>query len=620
MNYEAEGREGQYWKALGLAPSEGSWKARRLPRLPPAGLGLEDVHGAADVPPPLPWEGERGGDSRLRHLVPWLAPHCTTKSGALRAEFFGVIATHVPSRTGLECYYRWCQLVREGETEQRGAEARAPLPGTRAPTRRKAPPDNWQWLFEGDTIEVEVAHPQIMDEVAWIKAKVLTVLADGTFQARIVLPDGSDQWEDWFSWQEEGTDWRRPAEAEASTTASGGEEGSSEEGGGGFSLDRLLPAAGACFCGTKRHLPSSGLHWNGVWLTCDGCGRRVHGDCASIDCEPSAGAAPYRCPDCPVGSGGGAAKRSVKVPVSLTAMTGRHGLALGERILVEYAGVVARLHGEWFGGWVAAVYEDGTCDVHYLDGDKEGRVPRNRVRIFVCAETAERAMAREAIREQAAAAKAAAAAERSALKEAAKEAAAAARAAAKAERDAAKAAMKEAVRQTREAEAMASAKWVVLAELLPSWKLEGKRIQPGDRVQGKYQGQIGGLNWFDGVVRAVHEDGTCDLHYDDGDFEERVGPRWIKVTATGAEQAAAKAERAAQQAAAAEACNPTVAKGTGKGTSKRPAAKSETSDVPNDDAALKRLRSQATVGSGGSSSSSPASEINQVTVGACSLV
>jgi len=147
-----------------------------------------------------------------------------------------------------------------------------------------------------------------------------------------------------------------------------------------------------------------------------------------------------------------------------------------------------------------------------------------------------------------------------------------------------------------------------------------KRIQPGDRVQGKYQGQIGGLNWFDGEVRAVHEDGTCDLHYDDGDFEERVGPRWIKVTATGAEQAAAKAERAAQQAAAAEACNPTVAKGTGKGTSKRPAAKSETSDEPNDDAALKRLRSQATVGSGGSSSSSPASEINQVTVGACSLV
>ena len=32
---------------------------------------------------------------------------------------------------------------------------------------------------------------------------------DGQFQARIELPDGSDAWDDWFSWQEEGVDWRR---------------------------------------------------------------------------------------------------------------------------------------------------------------------------------------------------------------------------------------------------------------------------------------------------------------------------------------------------------------------------------------------------------------------------
>ena len=37
----------------------------------------------------------------------------------------------------------------------------------------------------------------------------MQVLVDGQFEARIMLPDGSDQWEDWFSWQEEGTDWRR---------------------------------------------------------------------------------------------------------------------------------------------------------------------------------------------------------------------------------------------------------------------------------------------------------------------------------------------------------------------------------------------------------------------------
>ncbi|KOO35483.1 hypothetical protein Ctob_011943 [Chrysochromulina tobinii] len=52
-----------------------------------------------------------------------------------------------------------------------------------------------------------------------------------------------------------------------------------------------------------------------------------------------------------------------------------------------------------------------------------------------------------------------------------------------------------------------------------------KKPMLGDRVRGKYQGQIGGRNWFDGVVTAVHEDGSCDLHYDDGDCEERVAPR-----------------------------------------------------------------------------------------------
>lgn len=40
----------------------------------------------------------------------------------------------------------------------------------------------------------------------WVGATVLTVLASSLFQARIVLPDGSDQWNDWFMWQEEGED------------------------------------------------------------------------------------------------------------------------------------------------------------------------------------------------------------------------------------------------------------------------------------------------------------------------------------------------------------------------------------------------------------------------------
>ena len=70
------------------------------------------------------------------------------------------------------------------------------------------PPDGWSWPAEGECIEVEV---QVSDDTlpTWILSQVLQVLVDGQFQARIVLPDGSDQWEDWFSWQEEGTDWRR---------------------------------------------------------------------------------------------------------------------------------------------------------------------------------------------------------------------------------------------------------------------------------------------------------------------------------------------------------------------------------------------------------------------------
>ena len=50
----------------------------------------------------------------------------------------------------------------------------------------------------------------------WVQATVLVMLVNGQFQARIELPDGSDQWEDWFTWQEEGADWRRLAEPEPS--------------------------------------------------------------------------------------------------------------------------------------------------------------------------------------------------------------------------------------------------------------------------------------------------------------------------------------------------------------------------------------------------------------------
>ena len=87
-------------------------------------------------------------------------------------------------------------------TQQPPQDEEPPSPG--APP----PPAGWKWLHEGETIEVEVAASEDAPAV-WVTAEVLTVRIDGSFQARIVLPDGSDQWDDWFSWQEEGSDWRR---------------------------------------------------------------------------------------------------------------------------------------------------------------------------------------------------------------------------------------------------------------------------------------------------------------------------------------------------------------------------------------------------------------------------
>ena len=74
------------------------------------------------------------------------------------------------------------------------------------------PPADWAWPREGETIEVEVAVAEGVPP-QWVKALVSTVLIDGQFAARIELPDGSDQWDDWFTWQEEGSDWRRHATA-----------------------------------------------------------------------------------------------------------------------------------------------------------------------------------------------------------------------------------------------------------------------------------------------------------------------------------------------------------------------------------------------------------------------
>ena len=53
--------------------------------------------------------------------------------------------------------------------------------------------------------------------VRWVPAVVLQLLVDGSFQARVQVP--GDPFEDWFTWEDEGTDWRRPKAAKVSKAA-----------------------------------------------------------------------------------------------------------------------------------------------------------------------------------------------------------------------------------------------------------------------------------------------------------------------------------------------------------------------------------------------------------------
>ena len=67
-------------------------------------------------------------------------------------------------------------------------------------------------------------------------------------------------------------------------------------------------------------------------------------------------------------------------------------------------------------------------------------------------------------------------------------------------------------------------------------------------MEGKYQGSIGGVNWFEGTVTAVHADGRCDILYDDGDDEESKAASEEAAAKLTASEAAAT--RAADEAAA----------------------------------------------------------------------
>ena len=85
------------------------------------------------------------------------------------------------------------------------------------------------------------------------------------------------------------------------------------------------------------------------------------------------------------------------------------------------------------------------------------------------------------------------------------------------------------------------ARWVALSAMVG-----GYRLAVGERVQGKYQGDIGGANWFEGVVAQVYADGACDIEYDDGDHEERVAPKFVRVHVAGVVVEEVKAAKAKQ--------------------------------------------------------------------------
>ena len=86
------------------------------------------------------------------------------------------------------------------------ASAAAPAPFSAPPAPAPVPPSSWVWPHDGELLEVEVEGDDGVNH--WVPAEVLQVLVDGQFQALVQVP--GDPFEDWFTWEDEGKDWRRP--------------------------------------------------------------------------------------------------------------------------------------------------------------------------------------------------------------------------------------------------------------------------------------------------------------------------------------------------------------------------------------------------------------------------
>ncbi len=59
-----------------------------------------------------------------------------------------------------------------------------------------------------------------------------------------------------------------------------------------------------------------------------------------------------------------------------------------------------------------------------------------------------------------------------------------------------------------------------------SFEYDADALAVGDRIEGNYKGKG---RWYKGSVARLNIDGTCDLHYDDGDTDKRVAMSYIRL-------------------------------------------------------------------------------------------
>ena len=101
-----------------------------------------------------------------------------------------------------------------------------------------------------------------------------------------------------------------------------------------------------------------------------------------------------------------------------------------------------------------------------------------------------------------------------------------------------------------------------------------KPYSVGQRIEAKHMAQCFGsfaAKWYSGVVRKVHGDGACDVLYDDGDDEDEVPLKFLRLPKTSKAAAPVKEQqpKAAapvkeQQSDASDEPDEPISKGRGK--------------------------------------------------------